>query len=278
MMHSKKIFTIANLNAASKQKYFWVFIYHPSIKMSTLINSKSRKRSFNRLDEAPVINNTVENTHKFLVSIQKQLIQKGQPQLISELQLSNIKAQVAKLCNISESSVYKIIKQGSNKENNRPSLVVNCKKRRVKSPQFTCDSFTISYIRRVTQKFYSENTYPTLETLWKTCREADWFPKVSQSTFHRWLIHKCKFKYRKVNKKPVYLERIDIVVQRANYLRKIKHLRSLGYKIYFTDETWASPDQARNRCWLMHLTEDERRELDAVGTSPVLQDMKGWAG
>jgi len=141
-----------------------------------------------------------------------------------------------------------------------------------------CDEFTIAVIRRTLQSFYSDNQFPSVESLRLKCLEDPLFPKVGRTVFHQWLVKKCKFKFKKINKKPVYMERPDIIVQRANYLRKILQFRKDGYTIYYSDETWTSPEQTRDRLWLMHLRPDERRQFDDIWNGQVLQDMNGWCG
>jgi len=189
----------------------------------------------------------------------------------SELGLDNISKKVAELCGVCESTVYKKLKQ--NKENNE---LVPQKKHR--SRKYECDSFSVSMIRRITQKYYSEHEFPTVEKLWKTCLDNEYFPQIGKNLFRKWLKNDCKFKYRKINKKPVFLERTDIVAQRENYLRKIRQYRTEEYKIYYSDETWTTPDQTRSRCWQMLLSNEERNELDKFWSGQVLRDMQGWTG
>lgn len=179
---------------------------------------------------------------------------------------------MAELCNVSESSVYRIIQ---NKENYEQP-----KEKKKKGVKYECDSFCVAMIRRVTQEFYANHHYPTVETIWKKCLENEHFPQVKKRTFYTWLIKHCKFKFKRTNKKPVYLERPDIVSQREYYLRSIRKYREQGYKIYYSDETWCSPDQARNKIWHMFLTNEEARQMQPIGSNeaPLIRDMDGYAG
>ncbi|OXA46169.1 hypothetical protein Fcan01_18959 [Folsomia candida] len=166
------------------------------------------------------------------------------------------------------------MKNASNKENNKEIQTDNTPRK----PLYQCDEFSTSMIRRVTQDFYSRKEYPSVNSLWQTCRNNEYFPKISESLFRKWLVTKCSFKYRLINKKPVYLERTDIVAQRENYLRKIRQYRAENRKIYFSDETWASPDNTRKYCWEMLLTNRERQEMDQFWSGMILQDMNNWTG
>ena len=44
-------------------------------------------------------------------------------------------------------------------------------------------------------------------------------------------------------------QRMDIVVQRQIYLRKLRDLRTSGYKIFYQDETWFNANPTRQYVW-----------------------------
>ena len=104
------------------------------------------------------------------------------------------------------------------------------------------------------------------------------FPTVSVKTVYKWMKTVCNFKYKKQFKKPVFLERTDIVAQREKYLRSIKKYRSDGYKIFYTDETWTSPDQVRNDVWQCLLSNEEIQEFKKQWAFKVVQSVEGWTG
>lgn len=127
--------------------------------------------------------------------------------------------------------------------------------------------------------FYAEGKYPDLKSILIKCREDPNFPQIGKTTLHKWLTKKCKMKFRRINKKPVYLERNDIRLQRENYLRSVRKYRKLGYKIFYSDETWTSPDQARHTCWQMLLSDSEFNDLFRnTYQGQVLRDMNSYTG
>jgi len=178
----------------------------------------------------------------------------------------------AKLFNLSKNTICRVVKPNDDQEN-EPSKASQRQSRLIE-----CDDFTISTIRRILQDFYSVHEFPNVTKLWNKCMEDANFPRVGRSTFHKWLVKNCKFKYKKINKKPVFMERPDIIVQRATYLRKIKQYRDSGFHIFYSDETWTSPEQTKSKLWLMYLTPEERKEFDDIWSGNVLQDMNGWCG
>jgi len=76
----------------------------------------------------------------------------------------------------------------------------------------------------------------------------------------------------------VFLERKDIVAQREEYLRHIRHFRKSNYKIFYLDQTWTSPNQRRNKCWQILLNQTEIQEFKKLYARKVLQDVNGWTG
>lgn len=235
---------------------------------------KQRKRRFSgTLDDK--IKQVIKNTNEFLEKVRVTLAKNMQFETINRLKLNNVRKKVSELCDVSFHSVYKVT-QEDDKENQSISPAI--KMRKPRKPKYECDQFIVSMIRRITQDFYANKHFPTLTLLWKKCLENPDFPRISRSLFHVWLIKHCKFKYRRINKKPVYLERVDIVVQRRTYLTKIKEFRRNNYKIFYSDETWVTPDQTRKKCWQMLLNDSEKRALKDVFNGQLLHDMDGYAG
>ena len=44
-------------------------------------------------------------------------------------------------------------------------------------------------------------------------------------------------------------QRMDIVVERQIYLRKLRDLRASEYKIFYQDETWRNANHTRQYVW-----------------------------
>lgn len=228
---------------------------------------KNTAQTFSRDKKCDIV---VRNVHKCLTDLKADLRSYRAHVILSKYNLENINQKTAELCHVSTSFVKKVIKQDQTIRFNRSD-----QSRKLK---YVCDEFTISMIRRITQEFYHKKTYPTSAKIHAVCLQNKHFPPVGLATFKRWLKNHCKFKYRKINKKPVFLERRDIICQRERYLRSITIYRENGYKIFYSDETWASPDQSRSSCWQMLLNDDEHKELVDKFSGQVLRDMDGWTG
>jgi len=240
----------------------------------TVTSQGKKRRSSHQFSKVEEYWKVVVNVYNFLKELKNELVSYRMLAPLSRFfEGLNIKKKTALLCNVGPTTVVKVVKQ--NKENLDQPVV---KKSKIRKPIYKCDEFNVSMIRRVTQQFYSQNTYPTAQKILSKCQENPEFPPIRITLFKKWLKEKCKFKYRRINKKPVYLERNSIVLQRETYLRSIKLFRESGYKIFYSDETWASPDQARNRCWQFLLTNEEHRAMEDIFSGQVLRDMDGYTG
>jgi len=239
---------------------------------SPVPRGRKRKSSY-RFTKTNEYSKVVLKVQQFLKELNETLVSFRHLSHLSTLfQGLNVNEKTASLCNVSPATVCRVLRRAKGLD---PPII---KKPKAPTRKYECDDFTISMIRRVTQQFYSQKTFPTAQKILAKCQENPEFPPIHLSRFKTWLKEKCKFKYKKVNKKPVYLEKNTIVLQREEYLRKIKFYRENNYKIYYSDETWASPDQTRNNCWQFLLTNEEYRELNDILAGPVLRDMNGYAG
>jgi len=126
--------------------------------------------------------------------------------------------------------------------------------------------------------FYARKEYPKLRPLLDKCLEDPNFPRVGRTVFGRWLREKCKFKYRKLFNKPVYLERTDVAAHRETFLLTLRHLRSVGYKPFYQDETWTSPDQRRKCSWQCLLEGEDLQVFKREYNGKCLSDADGWTG
>lgn len=191
----------------------------------------------------------------------------------------NIAKCVANLLNVSKDTVRNVVKEREENQENVCAQPEATLKKYSRMEKYQCDGFTISMLRRTVQSFYARGKYPDLNAILAKCKEDRNFPPISRALLYKWLIRYCKMKYRRINKKPVFLERNDIRIQRENYLREIRKYRNDGYRVFYSDETWASPDQSRNRCWQMLLTDKEYEELfNNTFQGAPLRDMNNYTG
>jgi len=190
------------------------------------------------------------------------------------ISFTNITKLIVKMCGVSVGKVHKELKSpvSINDENTSP------KSKRGRKESIT-STFHVSHIRRICHNFYAQKEYPTIKKLMDTIKENDTnFPNVGWETFRKWLRQKCGFRYKKIHKKCVFLERTDIVAQREHYLRSVRHYRTLGYKVFYQDETWTSPDQSRNQCWQVLLSKKDMNDFKKQYNGKVLSNVNGYSG
>ena len=70
------------------------------------------------------------------------------------------------------------------------------------------------------------------------------------------------FKWKRVSEnRNFFIERNDIQVSRAQYLRKIKAYREKGYQIVYLDETWINTNHHANFSWMPDIKFDNILEI-----------------
>lgn len=95
------------------------------------------------------------------------------------------------------------------------------------------DSFTEGVIRRKILEAYAKREVLTSRQLHTLLRTDENFPVMCRQTLLNIMKSQLKFKYVKFHSKPIPFERPDITVARHTYLRKVRHYRSIGYKVIF---------------------------------------------
>ncbi|XP_042144476.1 uncharacterized protein LOC115328335 [Ixodes scapularis] len=102
------------------------------------------------------------------------------------------------------------------------------------------------------------------------------FPKVSRSTLWR-ALQNLGFRFKKRGRNSTLLERTDLILWRAQYLRAIKAYRAEGRPIYFLDETWANAGHTRSKVWT-DTTVKAPRDAYNRGLSLGLKNPSGKGG
>ena len=57
-------------------------------------------------------------------------------------------------------------------------------------------------------------------------------------------------------------QRLETVASRQRYLRRVRELRSAGYKVFYQDETWCNANYTREYIWQL----DDETERDIPDT------------
>jgi hypothetical protein len=142
-------------------------------------------------------------------------------------------------------------------------------------PSILLDNFFKDMIRRKVHEFYINKTYPTANNIYEEMCKEDDFPKMSETTFLR-IMKSIGFQFKKLNSKSVCFEAPRIASMRHAFLRDIKRLRALGYKIHYTDETWAGANHTMKYGWLENVNDMEQFLLDF--DYGRIQNVDGWKG
>lgn len=146
-------------------------------------------------------------------------------------------------------------------------------------PKIAFDDFTLGIIRRSIFDFYMNKMFPTIEALLAKLKESmPDFPDVSKSTLYR-RVKNLGFRFKKLNRKPVLMESHVIAASRRTYLENIKNLRSHGYKIFYTDETWCGQNHTLKYGWQENVIDSLNKEYNNFDQYRAhLQEIYGWRG
>ena len=118
------------------------------------------------------------------------------------------------------------------------------------SYQITIDDFDRHAIIRKVHQFYQRREFPTLDTLLAEIRRDLHFTG-GRTTLWKFL-KKNGFTFKKQDGRRFLVQRPEIVMQRHQYLRKIKKLRQSKpqSKIIYLDETWINANHSPSKCWV----------------------------
>lgn len=103
-------------------------------------------------------------------------------------------------------------------------------------------------LRRIVHGFFIEKKIPTLDLILEAVKNDPQLPTMGRTKL--WSVLKSiNFRYEKFQRKSLVIERGEIVQWRRDYLRKIRHERSQGKRIYYLDETWINEGYTVNKFW-----------------------------
>ena len=110
------------------------------------------------------------------------------------------------------------------------------------------DDFDCDAIRRTVHEFYAKKEYPTLDKLLQILKEKELFTGGRISLWK--LLRKIGFRYKKVNDKHYVYEQPKIILQRHQYLRRMRRNRRENRPVVYLDETWANSHCSHERSWV----------------------------
>ncbi|XP_048345214.1 uncharacterized protein LOC125428705 [Sphaerodactylus townsendi] len=111
-----------------------------------------------------------------------------------------------------------------------------------------CDSISCCAIRGIVHKYFFKNEPPTLNKILNDVNSDPDLPCISKTTLHR-ILRDIGFAYNRRHRNCTLTDKPDVVAWRHRYLRKIRHFRSEGRKIFFLDETWVNAGHTAAKCW-----------------------------
>ena len=110
------------------------------------------------------------------------------------------------------------------------------------------DNFDCDAIRRTVHEFYAKKEYPTLDKLLQILKEKELFTGGRISLWK--LLRKIGFRYKKVNDKHYVYKQPKIILQRHQYLRRMRRNRRENRPVVYLDETWANLHCSHERSWV----------------------------
>ncbi|XP_045504987.1 uncharacterized protein LOC123701527 [Colias croceus] len=146
---------------------------------------------------------------------------------------------------LNRGTISKIKKEGST---NNGVWCTPGKKRKGR-PKLILDDFDKCVIRNKIREFYAvRKEVPTLRKLHRVLKEdINYCGGISSLSG---ILKELGYKYKKCeSKRKVLIERHDIVVWRAKYLRTMKRLRETGKPVVYIDETYIHTAHEVNKCW-----------------------------
>ena len=155
--------------------------------------------------------------------------------------LAQVNRRVSSLTGVSLRTVARIASEGRAGDFRTPS------KRRVVD---NVDTFTIAAIKSVVYKMYERGEHVTLDTL--LCRVTeDVELNVSRSSLRKILLRNG-YRFRKINKRRILMEKPAVVAARARFLRRMKKIRQEepDRTIVYLDETWFNQYDYLEKAWL----------------------------
>lgn len=162
------------------------------------------------------------------------------------LPIDNVINRVAEALNIGRSTVSRITKEKFGETGAEEKKLSTPKSRGRKPSIPELDSFNVEAIRNHIYGYYERRELPTLLKLTKSLKAAELFTG-SVSTLWR-VMSKIGFKWKKVDKRKIIMERGDIALTRVTFLEAAKDISDWD-NVVFLDETWLNANHTVGKMW-----------------------------
>ena len=157
-----------------------------------------------------------------------------------------ITSKTAEATGYSLSTVRRVVAEKKSREG--AAFVSPAKRYKQERSRIVVDDFDIEAIRRTVREFYLNKKYPTLDSLLAAVKEKGVFDGERVTLWK--LLRKIGFKHKMVNDKRYVYEQPRIIVQRHEYLRRMRRNRREGRPVVYLDETWANARDSLEKMWV----------------------------
>ncbi|KAK7590194.1 hypothetical protein V9T40_001807 [Parthenolecanium corni] len=96
--------------------------------------------------------------------------------------------------------------------------------------------------------FYLAKKLPSLNSILGEITTDETLPNVSRTSLYRILL-KLGFKFGRVKRESMLIERSDIIAWRRSFLCDVRRYRQEGRTLYYLDETWLNCGHSANYAW-----------------------------
>ena len=159
--------------------------------------------------------------------------------------LARVHRRVSFLTGVSEWTVARIASEGENGAFKTPT-----KRDTWHGVVDSVDAFTVAAIKRVIHNIHQHGEHVTLDTLLtRAVEEVE--VNFSRSSLRKLLLRNG-YRFRKVDRRRILMEKPAVVAARARFMRVMKRVRSEEPRrpIIYLGETWFNQNDFQNKAWL----------------------------
>ena len=187
--------------------------------------------------------------------------------------LARVHRRVSCLTGVSERTVARIASEGKAGGFNTPT-----KRATWHSVVDSIDTFTVAAIKQVLHNMYQRGEHVTLDTLLTRVVENVQV-NLSRSSLRKVLLRNG-YRFRKVDRRRILMEKPAVVAARARFLRAMKRVRSeeSHRPIIYLDETWFNQHDYQEKAWLDETEFSGRKAVIGKGKRLVIVHAGSEAG
>ncbi|RVE45034.1 hypothetical protein evm_010313 [Chilo suppressalis] len=162
------------------------------------------------------------------------------------LPVTQVRDHVGEALGIGSRTVGKILSEKYGPSGSDSNVLHTPKKRKRTKPVTGIDDFDSHAIRNHIYGYFTRGEFPTLAKLCATLEDAGLYKGSIESL--RTIITGIGFRYKKVDKRKIVMERHDIIMQRLTIQREVKQIINWD-NVIFLDETWLNSNHSVPKTW-----------------------------